>query len=243
MIIDAHNHVGGPDKGDNMKQSPEEIISSMDKAGIDKSVIFPFNEIKPGVSFSLANDYIASAAKKYSERLIGFARLDPNYEVKAIREMERAINELGLRGIKLHPTSQKFSLDNPCVLKIVKKASKLNVPVIFDSGKKLSPPEKIGVLAELFPGAKIIMAHMQGDNYLEIAEKFDNVYLGTTGMFEINTLNEAFQRLGAEKLIMGSDSPYTPQEVEIKKFDFIPGITREEKAKILGQNMSKILEL
>ncbi|WXG42175.1 MAG: amidohydrolase family protein [Candidatus Freyarchaeum deiterrae] len=243
MVIDAHNHVGGPDKGDKMKQSPEEIVANMHKVGIDQSVIFPFNEINPGVSFSLANDYIAAAVKKYPERLIGFARLDPNYGDRAVQELDRAVNKLGLRGVKLHPTSQNFSLDNPYVLRIIKRASELEIPVIFDSGKELSPPEKIGKLAEQVPKAKIILGHMRGDNYLEVAKRFDNVHLGTAGMFKINLLEEALQKLGAEKLVAGSDSPYTPQKLEIEKFDFIPGITRETKKKILGQNMREILEL
>lgn len=241
MIIDAHNHVGGPDKGDHAQQSHEEIVARMDKVGIDKAVIFSFNEINPGISFSIANDYIASAVKKYPNRLIGFARLDPNYGEKAILELERAIKKLGLKGLKLHPTSQNFSLDNPYVLQIIKKASELGIPVILDSGKPLSLPRKIGRLAELVPEAKLIMAHMRGPKYLEVAEKFDNVYLGTTGMFDLSKLQEALQRLGAEKLIAGSDSPYVAQEREIKKFDLIPGVKEEEKAMILGENIRKIL--
>ena len=243
MIIDAHNHVGGPDKGDRQRQSPEEIVASMDNVGIDKSVIFPFNEVNPGVSFSNANDYIASAVREYPDRLIGFARLDPNYEEKAIQEMERAITKLGLSGVKLHPSSQKFSLDNPYVLRIIEKAAEFGVPVVFDSGKELSPPEKIGMLAERVPEARLIMAHMRGEKYLEVTERFENVYLGTTGMFKINKLHEALQVLGADKLIAGSDSPYIPQELEVRKFDHIPGITPEEKAKILGQNIMRILRL
>lgn len=243
LIIDAHNHVGGPDKGDHAEQSPEEIVATMDKVGIDKAVIFPFNEINPGVSFSLANDYIASAMKKYPDRLIGFARLDPNYGEKTVLELERAIKKLGLKGVKLHPSSQNFSLDNPHVSRIIKKASELRIPVIFDSGKPLSPPEKIGTLAKLVPEAKLIMAHMRGPKYLEVAEKFDNIYLGTTGMFNSSKLREALQRLGAEKLIAGSDSPYIAQEREVKKFDLIPGIKEEEKALILGKNMEEILGL
>jgi len=241
LIIDAHNHVGGPDKGDHAKQSPEEIVATMDKVGIGKAVIFPFNEINPGVSFSLANNYIASAMKKYPNSLIGFARLDPNYGEKAILELERAIKELGLKGLKLHPTSQNFSLDNPYVLRIIKEASELGIPVIFDSGKPLSPPEKIGTLAELVPEAKLIMAHMRGEKYLEVTQKFDNIYLGTTGMFNLSKLQEALWRLGAEKLIAGSDSPYIAQEREIQKFDLIPGIKEEEKALILGANIKRIL--
>ncbi len=243
MIIDAHNHVGGPDRGDGARQSPEEIIAKMNKAGIDKAVIFPFNEINPGVSFSKANDGIASAARKYPDRLVGFARLDPNFGEKALLELERAINKLGLRGVKLHPSSQNFSLDNPHVLRIIQRASELRIPVIFDSGKPLSPPEKIGTLAKKAPSAKIIMAHMQGPKYLETTEKFGNVYLGTTGMFNMSKLQEALQRLGAKKLIAGSDSPYIEQEREIKKFDLIPEIKEREKALILGENMRKLLEL
>ncbi len=243
MIIDAHNHVGGPDKGDHQKQSPEEIVANMDRAGIDKSVIFAFNEINPGVSFSLANDYIAAAMKRYPDRLVGFCRLDPNHGEKAIFELERSINKIGLGGVKLHPSSQNFSLDDQTVLRIIKKASELEVPIVFDNGKPLSPPEKIGNLAELVPEAKIIMAHMRGPKYLEVAEKHENIYLGTTGMFKIYKLQEAIQTLGAEKLIAGSDSPYTPQELEIKKFDYIPKITRKEKVKILGQNIIKILKI
>ena len=69
------------------------------------------------------------------------------------------------------------------------------------------------------------------------------MYLGTTGMFKINKLHEALQALGADKLIAGSDSPYIPQELEVRKFDHIPGITPEEKVKILGQNIMRILRL
>jgi hypothetical protein len=243
LIIDGHNHLGGPDKGDGARQSPEEILASMNRAGIEKAVVFPFNEINPGVSFSLANNYIATAMKKYPDRLIGFARLDPNYGEKAVLELERAIKKLGLMGLKLHPTSQNFSLDDPHVLRIIEKASELGIPVVFDSGEPLSPPEKIGALAKLVPGAKIIMAHMRGLNYIEVTEKFDNVYLGTTGMFNVPKLSEALRRLGAEKLIAGSDSPYIKQEREIKKFDLIPGIKEEEKALILGENMREILGL
>lgn len=235
--------MGGPDRGDGAQQSPEDIIAKMNKAGIDKTIIFPFNEIDPGVSFSKANDYIASATRKYPRKLIGFARLDPNFREKALLELERAVSKLGLRGVKLHPSSQNFSLDNPYVLQIIKRTSELGIPVIFDSGKPLSPPEKIGALAEKVPSAKIIMAHMQGPKYLETTEKFSNVYLGTTGMFSPSELKGALQRLGAEKLIAGSDSPYIEPEREIRKFDLISGIKEREKALILGENIQKVLEL
>ena len=143
MIIDAHNHVGGPDRGDGKRQSAEEIVAEMDRLGIDRAVIFPFSEINPGISFSMANNRTAEAINKYPDRLIGFARLDPNFGKKAVEELRRDV-EIGLVGIKLHPSSQKFSLRSEHLKNIIKKAAMLNIPIIFDSGKKESQPEQLG---------------------------------------------------------------------------------------------------
>jgi len=241
MIVDSHNHVGGPDRRDRKKQSPEGIVAAMRAADVDRAIIFPFSEVSPGVSFSKANDYIAKAAEAYPEKLIGFARLDPNYKEKALAELERAICKLGLKGIKLHPDAQKFSLGDSFVVKILEKASELDVPVIFDSGGKLSQPKFFEPLAKQVSGAKIIMAHMWGKGYLEIAEKFDNIYLGTAGMFNLKKLREALDRLDAEKIIAGSDSPYFKMYREVQKIDTIPGIKRKEKELILGENIRNLL--
>lgn len=70
-IIDAHNHLGGPDKGDGMSQGPDEIIARMDAAGIDKAVVFPFNDTNPGVSFSSSNDRVHIAVTRHPGRLVG----------------------------------------------------------------------------------------------------------------------------------------------------------------------------
>lgn len=39
MIIDAHVHLGGPDKGDGSKQSVEELLERMQKADVDKAMV------------------------------------------------------------------------------------------------------------------------------------------------------------------------------------------------------------
>jgi hypothetical protein len=243
MIIDGHNHLGGPDKGDGASQTPEDIVNVMDSAGVDKAVIFPFNEVNPGVSFSNANDFIASAVEKFPDRLIGFCRLDPNYEDKALRELDRSITELELSGVKLHPTAQEFLPEHPYVIKIIERAAELDVPVIFDNGKVMSPNEGIGKLAESVPDAKIILAHMRGGNFIEVAEEHENVYLGTVKAWALKKIEEAIQRLGAEKIIAGSDSPYSSMRKEIiEKFEQIK-ISEKEKKLIRGGNMARLLNL
>jgi predicted TIM-barrel fold metal-dependent hydrolase len=62
-------------------------------------------------------------------------------------------------------------------------------------------------------------------------------------MFDLSKLQKALGRLGAEKLIAGSDSSYIDQGREIRRFDLIPRISEREKALVLGENMRKILGL
>jgi len=244
MIIDAHNHLGGPDKGDGRSQSPEEIIETMDSCGIEYAVVFPFNEAEPGLSFCRTNDYIAKAASAHPDRLIGFCRLDPNAGDDATRELDRCVNDLGLRGVKLHPTSQRFGLDHPVLADILAEAERLRVPVVFDTGKAMSPPSGIAALAARYPGLTFIMAHI---NLLEesiaASEAAPNIYLGTTGYFNLKRLGEAVARVGAHRFIMGSDSPYIKMRREVEKIGQTPGLSEAWKASIQGENARRVLGL
>jgi predicted TIM-barrel fold metal-dependent hydrolase len=243
MIIDSHNHLGGPDKGDGATQSPEEIIKKMAGAGVDRAVIFPFNEVNPGVSFSGANDFISTAVDQYPDRLIGFARLDPHAGDHAISELERSVQDLHFRGVKLHPKGQNFSPSNVFVQRILERACELNVPVVFDNGKKIFDNHAIGALAGKVPDVDIIMAHMSGEGYLEVAKKCSNVYLGTVKA-RLEDVSKAIRVLGAEKIIAGSDSPYADMDFEMSgKFEKIKALSKEEVRLISGGNMAKLLGL
>ena len=241
MLIDAHNHLGGPDKGDGKSQSPEEILASMDRSAIERAIVFPFNEENPGISFSRCNDYIASAVKAHTDRLIGFCRLDPNFGESAVRELERSSRVLGLRGIKLHPTSQNFSLDNPWLYELLAAAAEIGMPVVFDTCKKMSPPSGIARLAAEYPTLKIIMAHISLiDESIAAAKAFPNIYLGTTGYFNLNRLAHAVREVGARRFISGSDSPYIKMGREVEKIREIPGISPDEVQMICGGNFAHV---
>jgi hypothetical protein len=41
MLIDSHVHVGGPDRGDGATLGPEELISEMNRLGVEQVVVFP----------------------------------------------------------------------------------------------------------------------------------------------------------------------------------------------------------
>ena len=244
MVIDAHNHLGGPDKGDGKSQSTDDILAAMDEAGIERAVVFPFNEAEPGISFCRTNDYIARAAAAHPDRLTGFCRLDPNAGDYAVRELVRCVEDLGLKGIKLHPSSQCFSLDHPVLAEILSAAQGLRVPVLFDTGKAMSPPSGIAALAARFPELSFIMAHINLlEESLKAAEAAPNIYLGTTGYFNLRRLGEAVEKMGAQRFIMGSDSPYIKMKREVEKIDETPGLTGTGRDTVKGGTAMKVLGL
>ncbi len=228
IVIDFHLHI--PEKWVKKEIPPEVVAESllqfMDETGIDIGVILP---IAPYVS----NDYIYRIISYESKRLVGFASVVPNPADIAIKELRRAIEDLGLRGLKLHPGMQGFYILHPNVIKVIRFAGELGVPVVihamkgdlstlyFKSVKEhaLPVPDKIedyDLLPVLVSGTTIVYAHMGGllgfREFMVIAARHPNVYLDTS--YSLVTIVEEIgqqrfasyiKHLGAEKFLFGSD--------------------------------------
>ncbi len=115
---------------------------------VDRTIVFPYSDdyskqnSDGSASFKISNDKIAGWTTRapHSSRLIGFARVDPTDATRgdddiAVRELDRAILDLGLRGLKLHPLAQLFidELEDEMVQRVVYRAAELRIPVLFDT--------------------------------------------------------------------------------------------------------------
>ena len=243
-LIDAHNHLGGPDKGDSKSQSTSEILARMDGTGIDKAVVFPFNDKDPGISFSRSNNRVYNEVVGHSDRLIGFGRLDPNQGEQAVVEARRCVEELGLSGIKLHPHAQKFEIDSVTVYRIAGwlASARPDIPIIFDNGKLASPNQLIGDLAEAFPDVTFILAHMRGGDFIEVTAAHDNIFIQTTGMPKKEVVQQCVDELGADRVMMGSDSPYHSMDDEVKKVEALQ-LSDGEKRMVFSGTAKKVLKI
>jgi len=239
VIIDGHNHLGGPDRGDKRSQSGAELVATLDESGIDKAIIFPFNNPDAEGSFAAANKVIAAAVAEYPDRLIGFARFDPHYH-QALAELDEAILSLGLRGVKLHPRGQDFHLDDPDFLCLMDRIVDLDVRVIFDSGTSHARWADIAKLAARYPKTPLIMAHMRGEGFMDAALAHDNIYLGTTDIKNRQRIESAVSQFGAERVISGSDSPYISPQIEQDKINAL-SISDADKVLISGGNIERLL--
>jgi predicted TIM-barrel fold metal-dependent hydrolase len=129
---------------------------------------------------------------------------------------------------------------------LVKRAAEFNAPVLFHTGdESLSLPQQFAKLAEEAPEATIILAHMGGYHHTEdairICEKYDNLLLDTSACPYPLRIKEAIQRIGAGRVLFGSDGPGCNPALELKKIQRL-GLSENEERLVLHDNIVSILE-
>ncbi len=247
MIIDIHAHLGTSWLG----WSPINIDAARlndlyAEFGIDKACINSWLLCYDPV---LGNTEIAEAVSQFPDRFIGFGVISPRYgsgkDVQA--EIDRCIQELGFKGLKLHPTLNEYYADSPVVYPVVEKAIHYDVPMLFHTwSDSHSNPRNIDGLAKRYPGAKFILGHMGGDDWLDaiyIAGAHENVYLDTTDSHgDLLVMKTAVEVAGADKILFGTDAPAINIPSEMAKVQHAL-ISEDAKKKILGKNAARLLKL
>ncbi len=116
----------------------EIVLEAMDRCGIDKNCISnPFHElayIDPSEQLRRVkqqNEYMAECVDRYPERLIGFATGVPCGGDEFVRETERAITQLGLRGVIAMSSLKGAYPDDDAALPFWDLVHKLDVPVMI----------------------------------------------------------------------------------------------------------------
>lgn len=236
MIIDIHNHVG-TDK-DGTTQSIEELRESMKENKIDKTVIFPFNEREKDVmqaSFDLLQYKNSS--------IIPFLRFDPKNVTP--EEVGDALKKFA--GVKLHTRSQNFDVLDERIWPVFKEIEKSRKPVIIHTRKENianTDPDRVVLLAEHFPKMNIIIAHFAAlsMNAFEVIGKSPNLYTETSILSCSRLIEIVSEKIGSGKIMFGSDSTYSYQDIELMKIKKLR-MEDSEKEMILSKNAVKLLNL
>ena len=208
------------------------------------------------------NDYVADIVRSHPDQFIGFASVDPHRGEPAVAELERSITDLGLRGLKLHPTLQAFFPNDRQFYPLYEKCSELGVPVLFHSGfgaagagmpgggglklKYSAPIPGIDDVAADFPRLNVIMAHAGWpwtEEQIAVALHKPNVFLDLSGWapryIPEPLIREANSRL-RDKVLFGSDYPYLLPDRWLGEFEDL-SIREEVKPKIILENAAKLL--
>ena len=270
MIIDTHAQLGALETkgeagkwwkgykellGRDMSSTLEQNIADMDAAGVDKSVIVAI-DAETVSNYKLPNEVIADAVKQYPDRLIGFAGVDPHKGVLAVDELEYAIKELNLKGLKLLPHLLELFPNDRLMYPVYEKAQELNIPVLFHTGTqyhsgtriKHCQPIFIDDVAIDFPNLKLIIAHFGWPWFTEalaVSQRNENVYFNVAGWsprhipdLVVHYMNTVL----SHKALFGSDFPMLPRKrvvTELKQLS----MKEESLNRLFDENPRKVLNM
>ena len=208
-VFDAHVHLGHDIDG--MVGVYEDLERVNDRYGIQRCFVFCMDEPDRHPAFRAANDRTLEHARRSGGRLIPFVRLDLAEE--PIEEATRCL-DLGARGIKLHPRSQRFLLNDERLAPVFALAAERRVPILIHGGRGLPPiADNLDRLVEAYPEAQLIIAHGGIADLAELAGYFGGkagVFFDTSVWSPIDLLS-LLHLVSPEQIVYASDYPYGQQ--------------------------------
>ena len=184
------------------------------------------------------------------------------------KEILRDISDKGLKGIKLHPDYQGAFFNDIRYKRIISYATELGLIVVTHAGQDIGLPDIVHctpamaeeVLDDVKPD-KLVLAHMGGwQMWQDVLDRLcgRNVYLDTAfsygqiqykygvdhrwKLMDSDMFRAIINRHGADKILFGTDSPWSDQSESIADIDGL-GLAEDEKRKIMGENAAVLLNL
>jgi uncharacterized protein len=278
----------------------ERRLEHMDRLGVDVHVLSipaPAADRFDGQGAvglaRIANDAIAALCRKRPKRFVGLFTLPTSSVQDSLAELDRSVNELGLRGFGCFSNLNGQSLDREELFPIYERLAKHKLPVYIHPTAPLATeatgidimPTLIfgwafdstvamtrlvyGRVLERFPEINFVVADV-GGVLAFFAQRAINIYSGRTeeirqryGLnenpldsfrrFYVDTADHPASTLkcvkdffGVERLVLGTNYPYGPEDgcVLVKNsLKAIEGLELSpvEKQKVLGGNAARIL--
>lgn len=250
-VIDCHAHLFHPSRSDHLEMD-RRLIEAADKLGIDRLCCSILTPKRPATvdGFRECNRALIAAIERYPNRILGYSYVNPEFPREAVDEIRRCVLDRGFIGVKLY---NEHVCTDPIVAAVVEAAIELRVPILQHAGHIHHPfPEQPNIsdggdlaeLAQRYPEARLICAHIGGGGDWEWTIKAlrhaQNVYLDTSGsVTDEGMLEMAARTVGTDRLLFGCDMSMTAGVGKLMSAD----LSAEEKRKILGGNMLRLLAM
>jgi predicted TIM-barrel fold metal-dependent hydrolase len=277
MTIDFHTHIFPPqikkDRSKYIELDPcfallysdpkskiataDELIASMDEAGIEISVICNIGWTTHELCVE-TNDYIMESVARYPKRLIGFCAVQPQSPEGAVAEIKRCA-KAGIKGVgEMRPDIQLLDLGDEFIMApFVEALRKFKLILLTHAsepvgheyqGKGNITPEVLYPFITNFPDLTIVCAHWGGGLPFyslmpEVKKAMANVYFDTAAsplLYTPEVYNQVIRLAGANKILFGSDYPLLSPGRLLKEIKALK-LAEETESLILSGNARRLL--
>ena len=208
------------------------------------------------------NETVAAACRDHPDVFTGLGSVDPHKGEAAVAEVAR-IAELGLRGVKFHPSLQEFAPDDESYWPVFAACERHGLLALFHTGTSgigarqpggqgirldYARPIRLDAVAAAHPGLTVVAAHFGWPWHMELvamALHKTNVYIDISGWaprrIPPELIGELRGRL-AGQFVWGSDFPFLPPQRCLDELAAL-GLPDEVLAQVLHDNAARILRL
>jgi predicted TIM-barrel fold metal-dependent hydrolase len=208
------------------------------------------------------NETVAAACRDYPDAFTGLGSVDPHKGEAAVAEVAR-IAELGLRGVKFHPSLQAFAPDDPAYWPIFAECERRGLLALFHTGTSgigarqpggqgirldYAHPLKLDSVAAAHPGLTVVAAHFGWPWHMDLiamALHKTNVYIDISGWSPRRIPAEVIRELRgrlSDQFVWGSDFPFISPRRCLAEIDEL-GLPADVADKVLHGNAARILGL
>ena len=241
-IFDFHRHIS----------NLSEFEQDLNDFNIGKFCLMPTTIENDFENISTYIENVKPYYEKYKDKALIFGALDfsndYNYNKEQLEKQKRSVN---IKGIKLHP-EQGFELNKKFLKPYFRAISDIfgfDIPIYIHTDWPLKEEERYAPesikntfdkIVSNFVEFKFIMGHAGGSGaYLNVwksCKKFSNVYLETSMSPVTSPLEEVIWKIGPERLLFGSNYPYSATSIELVKLQSLYKVADEDIRMALESN-------
>jgi predicted TIM-barrel fold metal-dependent hydrolase len=228
----------------------EATLQAMDDAGVDRALLCAWSSPN---GMLITNDEVAAHISAHPDRFSGVAAVDLGYPVDAVRELRRAVDELGFVAFRIVPWLWNLPPDDRRYYPLFAACVELGIPFCTQIGHTgpLCPSEPgrpipylDNVLLE-FPDLAVVGGHVGYpwiDEVLSLATKYENFYIDTSA-YAVHRLPPALtdymRGRGRTRVLFGTNWPMLSPQRCLEWLDDLQ-LDDEARELFLGGNAARI---
>jgi predicted TIM-barrel fold metal-dependent hydrolase len=228
-------------------------IATMDEAGVDRGLICAWHAPEGPL---ISNAQVASFVSQYPERLVGVASVDLRQPVPAVRELRRAVHDLGFRALRVVPWLWGLPPNHRLYYPLLAECVELGIPFMTQVGhtgplrtsETGRPIPYLDDVALEFPDLVIIGGHIGypwTNEMIALATKYPNMYIDTSAYTAHRYPAELIEYMrghGRDKVMFGTNYPMITPGAALDRLDRL-GLDDDSRDLFLHGNAKRVFGL
>ncbi len=231
-------------------------LEELDRLGVELGVITG-RDSETTYGSPSNNGSVLSFCRAYPNKFVGFWGIDPHKGMAAVREIVRAVEELGMKGVALDPYLAHIPASEARFYPIYAKCAELGVPVFITMAPppqvpgailEYADPRDVDRVARDFPELTLIMSHgayPYVNECLFVCQRNANVYMDFSEYERAPMADVFVQGMSgpvADKVLFASAHPFIELKDALDAYARFE-LSEEVRRKVMYENARRVLGL